>query len=58
VLKRFAEGHTTGQIARDLFLSVKTVETYRARLLEKLGLHTTVDLIRFALRHGLIEDLW
>jgi DNA-binding NarL/FixJ family response regulator len=58
VLKRFAEGHTTGQIARDLHLSVKTVETYRARLLDKLGLQTTADLIRFALRHGVIEDLW
>lgn len=58
VLKRFAEGFTTGQIARDLYLSVKTVETYRARLLDKLGLQTTVDLIRFALRNGVIEDLW
>jgi DNA-binding NarL/FixJ family response regulator len=58
VLKRFAEGYTTGQIARDLYLSVKTVETYRARLLDKLGLQTTVDLIRFALRNGVIEDLW
>lgn len=58
VLKRFAEGFTTGQIARDLYLSVKTVETYRARLLDKFGLQTTVDLIRFALRNGVIEDLW
>jgi DNA-binding NarL/FixJ family response regulator len=58
VLKRFAEGYTTGQIARDLYLSVKTIETYRARLLDKLGLQTTVDLIRFALRNGVIENLW
>lgn len=58
VLKKFAEGHTTSQIAQELHLSVKTIDTHRARLLEKLGLHTTVDLIRFALRNRLIEDLW
>jgi DNA-binding NarL/FixJ family response regulator len=58
VLKRLAEGQTTGGIAQDLCISVKTVDTHRAHLLEKLGLKTTVDLIRFALRNGLIEDLY
>lgn len=58
VLKRLAEGQTTGGIAQDLCISVKTVDTHRAHLLEKLNLKTTVDLIRFALRNGLIEDLY
>jgi DNA-binding NarL/FixJ family response regulator len=58
VLKRLAEGWTSHTIAQDLHISVKTVDTYRARLLAKLDLQTTADLIRFALRHGVIEDLW
>jgi DNA-binding NarL/FixJ family response regulator len=58
VLKRLAEGNTSREIARDLHLSVKTVDTYRARLLTKLNLETTADLIRFALRHGVIENAW
>jgi two-component system response regulator NreC len=58
VLKSLAEGRTTGKIAQDLCISVKTVDTHRAHLLEKLSLKTTVDLIRFALRKGLIEGLW
>ena len=58
VLKRLAEGSMPRQIAQDLHLSVKTIDTYRARLLEKLSLKTTADLIRFALRNGVIEDLW
>ena len=58
VLKRLAEGATNQQIAQDLHLSAKTVETYRTRLLSKLELNTTSDLIRFALRYGVIADLW
>ncbi|MBI3756976.1 MAG: response regulator transcription factor [Deltaproteobacteria bacterium] len=58
VLKRLAEGRTSKEIAQDLYLSAKTVDTYRARLLTKLKLETTADLIRFALRHGVIEDAW
>ncbi len=58
VLKRLAEGRTSKEIAQDLYLSAKTVDTYRARLLSKLKLETTADLIRFALRHGVIEDTW
>src|ERR1700722_1787248 len=48
VLKLIAEGNTGREIGEQLHLSVKTVDTYRARLLEKLGLQTTADLIRFA----------
>jgi DNA-binding NarL/FixJ family response regulator len=58
VLKRLAEGQTARSIAQALCISVKTVDTHRAHLLEKLNLKTTVDLIRFALRNGLIEDLY
>lgn len=58
VLKHLAEGHTSREIAQDLHLSVKTVDTYRARLQAKLELHTMADLVRFALRHGVIADAW
>jgi len=57
VLKMLAEGHTGREIGGFLHLSVKTVDTYRARLLAKLKLQTTADLIRFALRHGVIEEV-
>jgi len=58
VLKLLAEGRTGRVIGETLHLSVKTVDTYRARLLAKLGLKTTADLIRFALRNKLIDDAW
>lgn len=58
VLKLLAEGKTGREIGLLLHLSVKTVDTYRARLLSKLSLETTADLIRFALRHRVIEDAW
>lgn len=58
VLKRLAEGHTSWAIAQDLHLSVKTVDTYRARLQAKLDLRTTANLVRFALHHGVIEGAW
>jgi two-component system, NarL family, invasion response regulator UvrY len=58
ILKGVAEGRTGREIAQDLHLSIKTVDTYRARVLDKLGLETNADLIRFALRHGVIENVW
>jgi len=57
VLKMLAEGRTGREIGGMLHLSVKTVDTYRARLLAKLSLETTADLIRFALRHGVVENV-
>ncbi len=57
VLKMLAEGHSGREIGGLLHLSVKTVDTYRARLLAKLKLQTTADLIRFALRHHVIENV-
>jgi two-component system, NarL family, invasion response regulator UvrY len=53
VLRLLGQGRSVSQIADHLNLSVKTVSTYRANLLRKLGLETTGDLIRHALEHGL-----
>jgi DNA-binding NarL/FixJ family response regulator len=53
VLDRVAQGYTNQQIADHLGLSVKTVETYRSRLVEKLGLRSRADLVRYALDSGL-----
>ncbi len=54
VLSLFAKGLTVSQVAKRLKLSVKTVSTYRSRLLEKLRLRTTADLIRYAIDHQLV----
>jgi DNA-binding NarL/FixJ family response regulator len=53
VLRLLAAGRTVSQVAAAIHLSVKTVSTYRARLLEKLGLATTAELVRYAVHHGL-----
>ena len=55
VLRLLAAGKTTTDIANDLSLSVKTVSTYRTRLLEKLNAKSTADLIRYALAQKLVE---
>lgn len=55
VLKMVALGHTSAEIASQLNLSAKTVETYRARGMEKLGLRTRAALVKFALQEGLIK---
>ena len=54
VLQLAAEGHTNSEIAARLGISTRTAETHRSRLLHKLGLHTQSDLIRYALRRGII----
>jgi two-component system invasion response regulator UvrY len=54
VLLLIASGLTTGQISEKLDLSVKTVSTYRARLLQKMGLQSNAQLIRYAFQHGLL----
>jgi len=43
------------RIAEELFLSVKTVSTYRARILDKMGMKTNADLTYYAIKNGLIE---
>jgi DNA-binding NarL/FixJ family response regulator len=55
ILKLIAEGHSTKDIARKLNISVKTVESHRAKLTERLGIHDVAGLVRFAIRTGLIE---
>jgi two-component system, NarL family, response regulator NreC len=56
VLKLLAQGYTNQQVADKIFVSVKTVETYRSRLVEKLGLRNRTDLIRYALEIGLLSS--
>jgi len=53
VLRRLAEGRTVSEIGADLSLSVKTISTYRTRLLDKLGARTTGELIRYAIENRL-----
>ena len=55
VLRLVALGHTSAEIAEQLSLSAKTVETYRYRGMEKLGLQTRATLVRFALKRGLLD---
>lgn len=54
VLQLAAEGHSNSEIAEKLFISPRTAETHRTNLLRKLGLQTQTDLVRFAIRKGLI----
>jgi RNA polymerase sigma factor (sigma-70 family) len=55
VLRLIAEGRTTKQIAQLLEISVKTVETHRSQLMERLGIHDVAGLVRYAIIVGLIE---
>jgi DNA-binding NarL/FixJ family response regulator len=55
VFLRLAQGETIGHIAESLSLSVKTVSTFRTRVMEKLGLATNSDLTYYALKNGLIQ---
>jgi DNA-binding NarL/FixJ family response regulator len=56
VLLRIARGFSNKEIAAELRLSVKTVETYKARMAEKLGLRTRVDIVRYAAQRGWLGD--
>jgi DNA-binding NarL/FixJ family response regulator len=56
VLQLVAEGHTTKDIAVKLKLSVKTVETHRAHIMDRLDIHDVAGLVRFAIRSGLIAS--
>jgi DNA-binding NarL/FixJ family response regulator len=53
VLKRVLESQTSFEIAAALGIAAKTVETYRSRICQKLGVSSTVELVKFAIRHGL-----
>lgn len=56
VLEFVAYGYTSQQVADQLRLSIKTVDGYRSRLMEKLGLHHRADLVRYAIQKGIVED--
>jgi two-component system response regulator NreC len=56
VLKLLALGHTNQEIAKTLFVSVRTAETHRAHIMQKLGIHTRAELVRYAISKGLLED--
>jgi len=59
VLRLLAEGHSAKKVGGKLFISPKTVENHRANIMDKLDLHSTLELIRYAVRLGLIDpDLW
>ena len=56
VLRLLALGHTNQEIAKMLFLSVRTVETHRAHIMQKLRLQTRAELVRYAIEAGLLES--
>jgi two-component system invasion response regulator UvrY len=56
LLRMMGSGQTVSDVARDLGLSVKTVSTYRARVLEKLGMRTNAELMRYAIENGLLDS--
>jgi DNA-binding NarL/FixJ family response regulator len=50
-----ASGKTVGEIAKQLFLSANTVSTYRARILKKISVKNNAELMRYAIRHQLVD---
>jgi two-component system, NarL family, response regulator NreC len=56
VLRLLALGHTNQEIAKMLYISVRTAETHRAHIMQKLRLSTRAELVRYALSQGLLED--
>jgi two-component system response regulator NreC len=56
VLRLLALGHTNQEIAQMLFISVRTAETHRAHIMQKLRLSSRAELVRYALAHGLLEE--
>jgi two-component system, NarL family, response regulator NreC len=56
VLRLLALGHTNQEIAQMLFISVRTAETHRAHIMQKLRLETRAELVRYALAHGLLTE--
>jgi DNA-binding CsgD family transcriptional regulator len=55
VLALVAEGHSTKEIAALLGISYKTADSHRSRIMEKLGLHETASLVRYAVRQGIVR---
>jgi DNA-binding NarL/FixJ family response regulator len=57
VLRLIAQGHSNKEIAARLNLSVKTIETYKTRSMEKTGLRSRIDIVRYASRHGWLQNI-
>jgi two-component system, NarL family, invasion response regulator UvrY len=55
IIRMIASGKTMQEIGKELFLSVRTVSTYRARILEKMNMNTNAEIIRYAVDHNLID---
>ncbi|RJQ46710.1 MAG: DNA-binding response regulator [Gaiellales bacterium] len=55
ILTMVAEGYTNREIAETLFISVKTVETHKSNIMEKLNLHKRAELVRYAIRKGMLQ---
>ncbi|MBU1370960.1 MAG: response regulator transcription factor [Bacteroidetes bacterium] len=55
VLKLFAQSHTNKEIAEKLYISVRTVESHKNNIMQKLNLKTMVDMVKFAIRNNLVE---
>jgi two-component system, NarL family, response regulator NreC len=56
ILRLLALGHTNQEIAAELYLSVRTVETHRAHIMQKLRISTRAELVRYALEQGMLDD--
>ncbi|HET7159639.1 MAG TPA: LuxR C-terminal-related transcriptional regulator, partial [Burkholderiales bacterium] len=56
VFRKLVAGRSVTDIAHDLTLSVKTISTHKARILEKMGYSSQAELVRYAVEHGLLED--
>lgn len=56
VLKLLAAGRSINDIGESLFLSAKTISTHKMRLMQKLCIHNNADLVRYALKHGIVQD--
>jgi DNA-binding NarL/FixJ family response regulator len=56
ILRLLALGHTNQEIAKMLFISVRTAETHRAHIMQKLGLSSRAELVRYALAEGMLDE--
>jgi DNA-binding NarL/FixJ family response regulator len=56
VFSRIVQGRSMTDIANELSLSIKTVSTHKSHILEKMGMDSTVELVRYAIKHGLMDD--
>lgn len=55
VLSYFAKGYTNKEIGEKLYVSVKTIESHKSKIMDKLGIRTRPELVKYALKHGLLE---